>query len=99
MKEAVFSKRQEYWNSIIAEQKRSGLSQAKFCEERKISKSSFSYWISASKKSDRASFAKVELARCKTDNPLKIDFPNGVSLQFAEVPDAKWLTELMRYAS
>lgn len=100
MKEAVFSKRQNYWSSIIAEQRSSGLSQTKFCEDRKISKSSFSYWSSGLKKrKSQSSFAAVELPQKKQSAPLKIEFPNGVCIHLVEAPAAEWLVEIMRLIS
>ena len=100
MKEASFSKRQEFWTTIIAEQRASGFSQAKFCESRGISKSSFYNWSSILKKKNKASFASVQVTKQeRRDLRFRLVFASGIALHFVEKPDPAWIVELMRLVS
>jgi hypothetical protein len=100
VKEANFSTRQEYWKTLIEEQKSSGLSQAQFCKERGLSKSSFYNWSSILKRGGnkrRRNFVPVVAASpSPRPEPMKVVFQSGVALHFAELPDPEWIVELMR---
>ena len=113
MKQTIFSK-DEYWLGLIAEQKASGLSQAKFCSGRGISKSTFCQWISYfnSKNSENSKpqEPKVVLPKAGRDlisvkveeeksSSFRIIFASGVSLEFSKTPDPLWITEMMRLIS
>lgn len=114
MKQTIFSK-DEYWLGLIAEQKRSGLSQSKFCEGRGISKSTFCQWISyfnsksseelksQDAKSSNEQKSKRDLIPVKVQDekslPFRIVFSSGVSLEFSETPEPLWINEMMRLIS
>lgn len=114
MKQTIFSK-DEYWLGLIAEQKKSGLSQSKFCEGRGISKSTFCQWISYfnSKSSDNEKSleskslnepkSKRDLIPVRVQEektlPFRIIFASGMSLEFSETPEPIWIKEMMRLIS
>ena len=113
MKQTIFSK-DEYWLGLIAECKKSGLSQAKFCEGRGLSKSTFCQWISyfnTKDKENKNSEVKIEKEiKVKSDlvlvklsdknsQPFRIIFASGVSLEFSQTPEPMWISEMMRLIS
>ena len=99
MKEANFSSRREYWKQLIGEQSRSGLTQAEFCRDRGVSVGTFSSWKAQLKKeckSNAGGLVRVEVGR---PEPMRIVFPGGAALHFAETPSPEWITELMKLVS
>ena len=60
--------RKEYWEQILEEQKRSGLTMADFCQERGINRKTLSYYKSTLKKGEFVSIGQqpqVELVLSK----------------------------------
>ncbi len=88
----------------------SGLSQHKFCDLEKISKSTFSYWLkkyrkekkqvqAVSTRSDKA-FIPVEISKTfqlssSSDGPIEIDYPNGVRLRYSGGMEVQKLKSLI----
>ena len=104
MKETSFSKRQNYWRTIIAEQERSGLSIKDFCKARGLASSTFASWSrqlrepTVISKPEKA-FAKVvdpEDVGVASRVPLKIEFKNGTCIHLAVTPEAEWLAEILK---
>ena len=104
MKETSFSKRQNYWRTIIAEQKGSGLSIKDFCKVRGLASSTFASWSKqlrepeATSKPEQA-FAKVidpKEVGVAARVPLKIEFKNGTCLHLAVTPEAEWLASILK---
>lgn len=98
-----FLSRQDFWKALIAEQKKSGLSQAQFCKARGVALSSFCSWLAKLNKlpkSQAKDFARVELVTdTSKKEPMRIVFQSGATLYFAERPEAEFLAELVRLVS
>jgi hypothetical protein len=74
----------EKWKELITEQRRSGVSVARFCQERGVSESGFSYWrrkITAGANAgefirvDRGELVPVELPGGRTVKVRRDDLP------------------------
>lgn len=99
MKETNFSTKREYWKHLIAEQERSGLTQSEFCGARKIAVGSFSSWKT---KFNREKTKPSDLVRIEVEKPIepmRIVFPGGAALHFAQTPSPEWIIELMKLVS
>ena len=59
-KEEKRAARAEYWRELIAEQKRSGVSVQRFCEDRGLTEQSFYVWRKRLKKEPPMQFALVQ---------------------------------------
>jgi len=59
-KEEKRAARAEYWSELIAEQKRSGVSVQRFCEDRGLTEQSFYVWRKRLKKEAPMQFALVQ---------------------------------------
>jgi len=59
-KEEKRAVRAEYWRELIAEQKRSGVSVQRFCEDRGLTEQSFYVWRKRLKKETPMQFALVQ---------------------------------------
>lgn len=60
VKEEKRAARAEYWRELIAEQKRSGVSVHRFCEDRGLTEQSFYVWRKRLKKETPMQFALVQ---------------------------------------
>jgi len=83
------NKRDEYWLSIMAQYKSSGLTQKKFCAENNINHTAFRnyrYRLSTAyqtrkEKSVKSTFTPIKLLKNKPDL-LKILHPSGIECNF-----------------
>lgn len=70
-------KKREEWEKLLEEQRGSGMSVARFCRERGISDSSFSYWRNKVREEARAgTFARVERG-----DMLRVELPGGKAIR------------------
>lgn len=102
MKETNFSKKQEYWKDLLAEQRASGLTVADFCDRRGIASSSFYSGTARLKKKTagpKSEFIRIEENKSSSQEPMRIVFPNGATLYLSQTSDAEWVMEILRLVS
>jgi len=78
-------RRREEWDSLIAAQKRSGLSVKQFCAERGFTEQSFYFWRKRLRQQTPMRFALVETGPQQssgTEAMLEIVLPTGERLRF-----------------
>lgn len=94
----------EYWKYVIEEQKSSGLSKAKFCDENDIKRQSFFKWQKFFQEQDNTgtpSFIEVEDTRLSVDNSsgLSLKLLNGISLELSPEFDDYTLKRFLTVAA
>lgn len=85
-------KRIEHWNKHVELQRRSGLSQTKYCAENGLSVSSFGYWLQKLSKEGGTSKERFISLTSNGDKPLEIVIGKVV----LRVPPGSDLSELRR---
>lgn len=68
----MISGKRKFWESHVTAQRRSGLSQAKYCEAQGVSHSSFGYWVTKLNRDTRAAGAGRFLPVKLTAEPIEI---------------------------
>ena len=85
------------WQAIISKQQQSGMSAAQFCRSEKINQKYFSTRkIQLLKESKTTSaFTKVKVSQVPIQNNIFEFQHSNSTLKFNQLPDAKWLSQLM----
>jgi len=93
----------EYWKYVIEEQKASGLSKAKFCDENDIKRQSFFKWqkhFQEQDNNDTGSFIEAEVTATKDiSSGLCLKLANGLSLGLDPDFDDHTLKRFLRVAA
>jgi len=99
VKEAIFSKRASFWKAMVAEQRASGLSREKFCEAKKLSRSSLGYWSAKLKRESKSSDDESGFLEILTEpkrEPFRVVFKSGAVLHFGVRPEPEFLELLLK---
>jgi hypothetical protein len=88
----------DYYHSLYADWKASGISVGLFCRQASVKYATFRYW---SKKFGREDMGGSGFTEFRIGSPIPdpapvavLNFPNGTSLSFHRLPDAAWLRAL-----
>ncbi|NOX90727.1 MAG: transposase [Calditrichaeota bacterium] len=73
-------KRQGEMFQIIEQYQKSGLSQAEFCQQTGIKKSTFHYWLKKYRKESQADFLPISIKEPKASLQIELELPNGIKI-------------------
>lgn len=102
MAEERQSDRRTHWKALIEEQESSGLSQRKFCEEREIALSQFTYYRGVFKSARPSklathAFAPITLTKAESSSltDIRLILPNGFQCVFSSHLDSAKVKQLV----
>ena len=98
---AMDSERARFWRQHLEQADRSGLTLADYADRHELSRQSLYQWRSTFRKhapgpvdEQRLTFAEIVSTSQPRGQKLVVRLPNA-SLEFAELPDARWLGTLL----
>ena len=92
------TQKESYWFNHIQAQKKSGLTHKQYCFEQGISDYTFRYWKSKfkNKSSESPKNSKFISLKPNSSDSLKITLPEGMELDFPELPDPHWMASFIK---
>lgn len=78
-------KKREHMLNLVAEWRKSGLSQQQFCNSRDLTLGKFSYWVAQSKPKSDSGFIALTPDKLQRSESLEIHYPNGVVVKVGSV--------------
>jgi hypothetical protein len=78
-------KKREQMLNLVAEWRKSGLSQQQFCKEQNLTLGKFSYWVAQSKPTEQSGFVTFQPGTIKDSESLEIQYPNGVVVRLGHI--------------
>ena len=86
------------WQSLINNQKQSGVSVPEFCQQHDISESSFHKWRLVFSK-DGSGFEKLAVNQSSMPGKIRCVLPNGLRLEWDESVSSNTLLQVLRALS
>ena len=95
MAERIAEKRRHQWRQRINEQKRSGLSVRRFCEQQGLGEKSFYWWRRRLRKQEPVRLALVEGGPARQEASLELMLTGGERLRIGTGVDAATLRTVL----
>lgn len=83
----------EQMEAAVKQWRESGLKKKEYCQQRGISVSALSYWVTRMNRSQRKGF--IALVPGSADTPLEVIYPNGIRIR-VPLADLKTISQLIR---
>ena len=87
-----------FWKTHVENHASGGLTRKKYCEENQIKEHCLIYWrrrLTGKSEPAKNRFVPVKV-RSEQKPLLLLKVGNGISLEFSEAPDPRWLGQMLR---
>lgn len=88
----------DYYRSLYEDWKASGISVGLFCRQSSVKYATFRYWSKkfGQEETGASVFTQLRVSGPEPVSVAVLNFPNGTSLSFHQLPDPVWLRALMQ---